>query len=135
MRRLVWLRCLRSRISPVRAGLAVILPLRRRRNVTAVIVILVALVTLVALVALVPLIALALAVVIVTVRIWRHAVIAARFTRRVSVLPRNQVVLSVEDLAVAVDPETFVNRFAAAHWRFAGLEIDRLASELAFGLR
>ena len=132
MRRLVWLRCLRclrSRISPVRAGLAVILPRRRRRNVTAVIVILVALV------ALVPLIALALAVVIVTVRIWGHAVIAARFARRVSVLPRNQVVLSVEDLAVAVDPETFVDRFAAVHWRFAGLEIDRLASELAFGLR
>src|SRR6476620_7624192 len=96
-------------------GLAVILLLRPhrgglRRNVTAVVVVIVSLIPLVT----------RLPGDVVAVGIWRHPVIAARLPRGVGILPRHQLILSVHDLALAVDPETFGDRFAAADRGFAG---------------
>ena len=63
-----------------------------------------------------------------------HAVIAARFSRIIGILARDQLILGVEDLAVAIDPEALGDRpCRAAFAHFAGFEIDRPARELALG--
>ena len=62
----------------------------------------------------------------------RDAVIAA--ARGISVLPPDQLILGVLDLAVAVDPEAFSDHPSARALHVAGFEVDRFAREMAFGL-
>src|SRR5262249_44365696 len=80
------------------------------------------------------------------VRGWRAPVArrAGRFTNRAvfsivlgvtRVLVRHQAILSIDDLAFSIHSEAFGERFSAAALRFASLEIDGFACELAFGLR
>src|SRR6516225_5195042 len=110
-----------SRITPVRAVLAVILSRRppyvpRRRNIAAVVVIIVVAGTLL----------------IAAIAEWirRDAVIAA--ARGISVLPPDQLILGVVDLAVAIDPEALGDRPSARALHVAGLEVDCFAREMAF---
>src|SRR5262245_4336600 len=100
-----------SRLAPVRTGLAVvILPLRAPRilrggNIAAVAVVIVIPATLLG----------------PAVGIGRHAVVAAL---PVCIPARDQLILSIEDVAVAVDAEAFGDRASAAKLHFAGLQID-----------
>src|SRR5262249_39327514 len=50
-------------------------------------------------------------------------------------LVRRQAILGIDDLAFPIHSEAFGERFSAPALRFAGLEIDGFARELAFGLR
>src|SRR5262245_61954400 len=50
-------------------------------------------------------------------------------------LVRHQVILSINGLAFPIHSEAFGERFCVPALRFAGLEIDGFACELAFGLR
>src|SRR5262249_11973809 len=50
-------------------------------------------------------------------------------------LVRHQAILSIDGLAFPIHAEAFGERFCAPALRFAGLEIDGFARELAFGLR
>src|SRR5215467_4323619 len=113
-----------SRITPVRSVLAVILSRRpphvpRRRKIAAVVVIIV-----------VPRALLGVDAIAEWTR--RDAVIAA--ARGISVLPPDQLILGVVDLAVAIDAEALGYRPSARAVQFAGLEVDYLACEMAFGL-
>src|SRR5262249_41013963 len=62
----------------------------------------------------------------------RNAVIAA--ARGISVLPPDQLILGVLDLAVAVDAEAFGDHPPPRALHVAGLEVDRFACQMAFGL-
>src|SRR5260370_22114139 len=112
-----------ARIAPVRSVLAVILCRRprvpRRRKVAAVVVIIVVGWALLG---------------VDAVAEWtrRDAVIAA--ARGISVLPPDQLILGVLDLAVAVDPEAFSDHPSARALHVAGFEVDRFARQMAFGL-
>src|SRR5262249_27754887 len=113
-----------ARITPVRSVLAVILSRRppcvpRRREIAAVVVIIVVPRAL-------------LGVDAITEWTRRHAVIPA--ARGISVLPPDQLILGVVDLAAAIDPETFGDRPSARAVHFAGLEVDCLAGKMAFAL-
>src|SRR6516165_8755421 len=117
-------RGLKSRITPVRSVLAVILCRRpprvpRRRRVAAVVVIVVVGWTLLGADA---------------VAEWtrRDAVIAA--AGGISVLPPDQLILGVLDVAAAVDPEAFGDHPSARALHVARLKIDRFARQMAFGL-
>src|SRR6185437_11774513 len=104
-----------SRIAPVRSVLAVVvLPLRAPRilrsgNIAAVTVVIV-----------IP----AALLVPVAVGVGRHAIEAARVALPVSIPARDQLILSIKDLAVAVEAEAFGDRPPAANLHFAGLQID-----------
>src|SRR6516165_4327299 len=113
-----------SRITPVRSVLAVILSRRpphvpRRRKIAAVVVIIV-----------VPRALLGVDAVAEWTR--RDAVIAA--ARGISVLPPDQLILGVVDLAVAIDSEAFGDRPSTRALHVAGLEVDCFARKIAFGL-
>src|SRR5262249_17984598 len=117
-------RGLKSRITPVRAVLAVILCWRpprvpRRRKIAAVVVIVVVGWALLGADA---------------VAEWtrRDAVIAAAGS--ISVLPPDQLILGVLDVAAAVDAEAFGDRPSARALHVAGLEVDCFAGKMAFGL-
>src|SRR5262249_39266174 len=121
-------RGLKSRITPVRSVLAVILYRRpprvpRRWRGAAVVVIIVCLIEIG----------------------WRlrGADAVAEWTRRdaviaaaggISVLPPDQLILGVLDVAAAVDAEAFGDRSSARALHVAGLEVDRFACQMAFGL-
>src|SRR5438132_1015900 len=113
-----------ARITPVRSVLAVILCRRRPRvprgrKVAAVVVIIVVGWALLG---------------VDAVAEWtrRDAVIAA--ARSISVLPPDQLILGVLDVAAAVDAEAFGDHPSARALHVAGLEVDRFAREMAFGL-
>src|SRR5262249_13562488 len=117
-------RGLKSRITPVRSVLAVILCRRpprvpRRRRVAAVVVLIVVARAL-------------LGVGALTERTRRYAVIAG--PRGISVLPPDQLILGVLDVAAAVDAEAFGDRPSARALHVAGLEVDCFAGKMAFGL-
>src|SRR5262245_37750310 len=114
-----------ARITPVRSVLAVILLsgrppyVPRRREIAAVVVIIVVARAL-------------LGVDAITERTRRYAVIAA--PRGISVLPPDQLILGVLDVAAAVDAEAFGDRPSARALHVAGLEVDCFAGKMAFGL-
>src|SRR5262249_60385103 len=62
----------------------------------------------------------------------RHAVIAA--ARGISVLPPDQLILGVVDLAGAIDAEALGDRPSARTVHFARLEVDCFACKMALGL-
>src|SRR5690242_2989607 len=70
----------------------------------------------------------------VAVGVRCHAVVAARVVLPVNIPARDQLILGIEDVTAAVDAEAFGDRPSAAKLHFAGLQVDRFACEMAFGL-
>src|SRR5262249_26222531 len=117
-------RGLKSRITPVRSVLAVILCRRpprvpRRRRGAAVVVIIVVGWTLLGADA---------------VAEWNRADAVIAPAGGISVLPPDQLILGVLDVAAAVDAEALSDHPSAGALHVAGLEVDRFARQMALGL-
>src|SRR5262245_64528612 len=109
--------------------------LRRHRHVAPVLVIVGAPVGVLVIAAVVAVVVRRLALVVAAEEaegIGRHTVIA--FAHAVGLLARDQLILRVENLTVAIDPEALGNRPAGSGHRLSGLEVDRFAGELTLGL-